>query len=279
MNQNPTSSLDRDRTLVESAWEHPTERGTSAVQAAVDRVLAALDEGRLRVAEQVGDHCEVHVWVKQAILLYFAQREIESFEVGPFHYRDKIPLKRDPAAAKIRVVPPATIRYGAYLEPGVVVMPAYINVGAWVGAGTMVDTWATVGSCAQVGRNVHISGGAGIGGVLEPVQARPVVIGDYVFLGSRCVVVEGVSVDEAAVLGSGVILTASTPIVDVRGVAPVVTKGRIPSRAVVIPGTIPKQFPAGEFQVPCALIIGERSATTDRKTSLNEVLREFPLLA
>ena len=235
-------------------------------------MLAALDEGRLRVAEQIASLRDPRLGEAVDPALFCSTRD-RGFEVGPFHYATRSREAR-PCRGKIRVVPP-TIRYGAHLEPGVVVMPSYINVGAWVGAGTMVDTWATVGSCAQVGRSVHISGGVGIGGVLEPVQARPVVIGDYVFLGSRCVVVEGVHVDEAAVLGSGVILTASTPIVDVRGVAPVVTKGRIPPRAVVIPGTMPKQFPAGEFQVPCALIIGERSATTDRKTSLNEVLREF----
>jgi 2,3,4,5-tetrahydropyridine-2,6-dicarboxylate N-succinyltransferase len=265
---------------ITEAWLHPERRALPEVGAAVDAVMAALDAGRIRVAEppgEVGAAWRVNLWIKQAILLYFALRTPESIEVGPFHYRDKIPLKRNPEAAGIRVVPPATLRYGSYLEPGVVAMPCYVNIGAYVGAGTMIDTWATVGSCAQVGRGVHVSGGVGLGGVLEPPQAVPVVIEDSVFLGSRCVVVEGVRVEEGAVLGAGLVLTASTPIMDVRGPQASQSKGVVPRRSVVIPGTCPKRFPAGEFQVPCALIIGQRSESTDEKTSLNEVLREYPV--
>lgn len=264
---------------IQAAETDPARRQTVAFREVVESVLAALDRGELRVAERGAEGWSTNVWVKQAILHYFALRPIESFEVGPYQYRDKVPLKQDLESAQIRVVPPATIRYGAHLEPGVICMPSYVNVGAWVGSGTMVDTWATVGSCAQVGRGVHVSGGVGIGGVLEPAQASPVIIEDHAFLGSRCVIVEGVLVETGAVLGSGVILTASTPIVDVRGAEPRVSKGRVPPRAVVIPGTMPKRFAAGEFHVPCALIIGERSASTDEKTSLNQVLREFPLIA
>jgi 2,3,4,5-tetrahydropyridine-2-carboxylate N-succinyltransferase len=274
-----------DRAEVEAAYADRTRLDRPAVRATVERVLAALDAGELRVAEPSGaaggdasaPTWTVHAWVKEAILLYFALRPAEAIEVGPFSYRDKIPLKRDPERAGIRVVPPAVIRYGAFLERGVVAMPSYVNIGAWVGAGTMIDTWATVGSCAQVGRNVHVSGGVGLGGVLEPPQASPVIIGDGAFLGSRCIVVEGVRVGEGAVLGAGVVLTASTPIVDVRGREPVVTRGLVPPRAVVIPGTMPRRFPAGEFQTPCALLVAERRASTDEKTSLNELLREFPL--
>jgi 2,3,4,5-tetrahydropyridine-2,6-dicarboxylate N-succinyltransferase len=268
------------RQTVEAAWENPSLRGEAATREAVEGIIEGLDQGRVRVASPVDQpegEWQVHLWVKEAILLYFAQRSAKPLEVGPYHYRDKIPLKRDPERAGIRVVPPATLRYGAFLDRGVVAMPCYVNIGAHIGGGTMIDTWATVGSCAQVGRNVHISGGVGIGGVLEPPQGMPVIIEDGVFLGSRCVVVEGVRVGRAAVLGAGVILTASTPIVDARDPGGRVSKGRIPPRAVVIPGTMPRKFPAGEFGVPCALIIGERSETTDEKTSLNELLREYPL--
>jgi 2,3,4,5-tetrahydropyridine-2,6-dicarboxylate N-succinyltransferase len=275
---------DTARGEIESAWADRSRLERPEARAAVDEVVAALDAGKLRVAEPVpraGDDpfpaWIVHAWVKEAILLYFALRPAESFEVGPFHFRDKIPLKRDPEGAGTRVVPPATIRYGAFLERGVVAMPCYVNIGARIGAGTMIDTWATVGSCAQVGRNVHVSGGVGIGGVLEPPQAQPVVIEDGVFLGSRVIVVEGVRVGEGAVVGAGVVLTASTPIVDVRGAAPVVSRGVVPPRAVVIPGQLPRKFPAGEYAVPCALVLGERRASTDEKTSLNAVLREYPL--
>jgi 2,3,4,5-tetrahydropyridine-2-carboxylate N-succinyltransferase len=269
------------RERIERAWEDPGLRREEATTEAVAAVWEALDRGELRVAEPDAQdpraEWTVHAWVKQAILLRFAVGEPSAFEVGVFHYRDKVPLKTNPEAGKIRVVPPATIRYGSFLEPGVVVMPSYVNVGAYVGAGTMIDTWATVGSCAQVGRNVHVSGGVGIGGVLEPLQARPVIVEDDVFLGSRVVVVEGVRIGKGAVLGAGVVLTASTPVIDVRGPRPRVSKGSVPPRAVVIPGTQPKRFPVGEFGVPCALVIGERKVSTDEKTSLNETLREFPL--
>lgn len=268
------------RAVVESAWGDQSRRSGSLLIEALDAVLEALDQGELRVASPPVDgngDWTVHEWIKEAILLYFALRRSEPIELGPFEYRDKIPLKKNPAAFGIRVVPPAVIRYGSFLEPDVVIMPSYVNIGAYVGGGTMIDTWATVGSCAQVGKHVHVSGGVGIGGVLEPVQAAPVIVEDGVFLGSRCVVVEGVRVERRAVLGAGVVLTASTPVVDVRGDAPVTTRGRIPPGAVVIPGSMPKRFPAGEFAVPCALIIGERRPSTDAKTSLNEVLREFPI--
>lgn len=304
------------RRVITEAWSDPSRRDRPEVRAAVEEVVAALDSGRVRVAEppepQVPEAgtatgspatgsrttgspttgspapgspapgspargWTVNPWVKEAILLYFLLRAPESMDVGPFHYRDKIPLKENPEAAGIRVVPPATLRYGSFLERGVVAMPCYVNIGAYVGAGTMIDTWATIGSCAQIGRNVHVSGGVGIGGVLEPPQAAPVIVEDSVFLGSRCIVVEGVRVEEGAVLGAGVVLTGSTPIVDVRGNEPVVTRGVVPAGSVVIPGTFPKRFPAGEFAVPCALVIGKRRKSTDEKTSLNEVLREFPL--
>jgi 2,3,4,5-tetrahydropyridine-2-carboxylate N-succinyltransferase len=241
---------------------------------AVERVLAALDRGALRVAEKQGGTWVTHAWIKQAILLYFRVRAMETIEVGPFEFRDKIPLKHGLEAFGVRVVPPGVARFGSFLEPGVILMPGYVNLGARVGAGTMVDTWATVGSCAQIGRGVHLSGGVGIGGVLEPPQAQPVIVEDHAFLGSRAIVVEGVIVEEGAVLGANTVLTRSTPIVDVRGAEPVVTRGRVPARAVVIPGTQMKRFPAGEYGVPCALLIGERSASTDEKTSLERALRD-----
>jgi 2,3,4,5-tetrahydropyridine-2,6-dicarboxylate N-succinyltransferase len=242
---------------------------------AVDEAVALLDAGRLRVAEKVDGAWRVNAWAKEAILLYFALRPLEVIDAGELRFFDKIRTKTDLEAQGIRVVPPGVVRYGAFLEPGCVVMPGYVNIGAYVGAGTMVDTWATVGSCAQIGAGVHLSGGVGIGGVLEPPGASPVIIEDGAFIGSRCVVVEGVVVEEEAVLGANVVLTASTPIVDVTGPEPVITKGRVPARSVVIPGTMPKQFPAGSFGVPCALRIGERTASTDRKTTLNDVLRTF----
>lgn len=270
---------DRDfqpaREVIEAAWSDVERRSDPRVEEAVEVVWAALDRGELRVASPVGDQWVVHEWVKAAILLYFSLHESVPLESGIFTYHDKIPLKHD--FPGVRVVPPATVRYSAHLEPGVILMPSYVNVGAHVGANTMIDTWATVGSCAQVGRNVHVSGGVGIGGVLEPMQATPVIVEDGAFLGSRVVLTEGVRIEREAVLGAGVVLTASTPIVDVRGAAPVVTKGRIPSRAVAIPGTMPKSFPAGEFGVPCVLLIGERKASTDLKTSLNQALRDYPL--
>jgi 2,3,4,5-tetrahydropyridine-2-carboxylate N-succinyltransferase len=245
-----------------------------AVRGAVEGAMAALDAGDLRVAEKQGGAWVTHGWLQQAIALYFRLRVARTMEVGPFEFHDKVPIKKGLERAGVRVVPPGVARYGAFLEKGVVLMPGYVNVGARVGEGTMVDTWATVGSCAQIGRRVHLSGGVGIGGVLEPPQSRPVIVEDDCFVGSRAIVVEGVLVEEGAVLGAGVVLTASTPIVDVRGAEAVTLRGRVPPRAVVIPGTLPRRFPAGEFGTPCALIIGERKESTDRKTSLNEALRE-----
>ncbi len=244
-------------------------------RAAVFDAIDALDHGTLRIAEKQDGAWVVHAWLKEAILLYFALRPAEPMEAGDLAFYDKVPVKRELAGLGVRVVPPGVARYGSFLEPGAILMPGFVNIGARVGAGTMVDTWATVGSCAQVGANVHLSGGVGIGGVLEPPGARPVIIEDGCFIGSRCVVVEGVLVEREAVLGANVVLTASTPIVDVRGATPSVSKGRVPPRAVLIPGSLPKRFPAGEFHVPCALIIGERTASTDQKTSLNEALRSF----
>lgn len=247
----------------------------ASVRDAVETVVGLLDRGELRVAEKVDGAWRVNAWVKEAILLYFAMRPLEPMEAGGLLFFDKVPVKRDLQAQGIRVVPPGVARHGSFLEPGCVLMPGYVNIGAWVGAGTMVDTWATVGSCAQIGRNVHLSGGVGIGGVLEPPGASPVIVEDGCFIGSRSIVVEGVVVEEEAVLGANTVLTASTPIVDVTGSEPVVTKGRIPARSVVIPGSMPKAFPAGTFHVPCALLIGQRKESTDRKTSLNDVLRTF----
>ena len=244
-------------------------------RAAVEETIALLDRGAIRVAEKVEGEWRVNAWVKEAILLYFAMRPLEPMEAGSLHFHDKIATKRELQAQGIRVVPPGVARYGSFLEPGCVLMPGYVNIGAYVGAGTMVDTWATVGSCAQVGKGVHLSGGVGLGGVLEPPGASPVIVEDGAFIGSRCIVVEGVVVEEEAVLGANVVLTASTPIIDVSGDAPVTMKGRVPARSVVIPGSQPKRFPAGEYHVPCALVIGQRKESTDRKTSLNEVLRTF----
>jgi 2,3,4,5-tetrahydropyridine-2,6-dicarboxylate N-succinyltransferase len=242
---------------------------------AVEETIALLDIGRLRVAEKTDGAWRVNAWVKEAILLYFALKPLEPLEAGDLRFYDKIRPKTDLQAQGIRVVPPGVARYGSFLEPGCVLMPGYVNIGAYVGAGTMVDTWATVGSCAQVGAGVHLSGGVGLGGVLEPPSASPVIIEDGAFIGSRCIVVEGVVVEREAVLGANVVLTASTPIVDVTGPEPVITKGRVPARSVVIPGTLPKEFPAGTFHVPCALLIGTRKESTDKKTSLNDVLRTF----
>lgn len=242
---------------------------------AVEAVLAHLDAGTLRVAEKQGEEWVVHAWVKQAILLYFRIAEMRTGHYGDYEYNDKIPLKTNLAEQGVRVVPPGTVRYGSHLERGCIVMPGYVNIGAYVGAGSMVDTWATVGSCAQIGKGVHLSGGVGIGGVLEPAGARPVIIEDGAFIGSRSIVVEGMLVESEAVIGAGTTLTASTPIIDVTGPEEVVYKGRVPARSVVVPGTRTKSFPAGDYQLPCALIIGRRKESTDRKTSLNDVLREF----
>jgi 2,3,4,5-tetrahydropyridine-2-carboxylate N-succinyltransferase len=242
---------------------------------AVRETLARLDSGSLRVAQKGPSGWAVNAWVKEAILLYFALQPMAVMELPPFEFHDKVPLKKGLEAAGVRVVPPGTVRYGAFLEKGVVVMPGYVNIGAYVGTGSMVDTWATVGSCAQVGKNVHLSGGVGLGGVLEPPSASPVIIEDGAFIGSRCVVVEGVVVEEEAVLGTGVVITASTPIIDVTGSSELVMKGRVPARSVVIPGMRPKRFAAGEYLTPCALIIGKRTESTDKKTSLNQALRDF----
>ncbi len=261
--------------VIHRAWEDPARRSDPETVLAVDRAVEGLDRGEIRVAEKRDGEWVVNGWVKEAVLLYFVHRKVVTIEHDPFEYRDKLPLKHGFEAAGVRVVPPATVRYGAFVERDAVLMPSYVNIGAYVGAGTMVDTWATVGSCAQVGRGVHLSGGVGLGGVLEPVQAAPVVIEDGAFIGSRCIVVEGVRVEEEAVLGAGVVLTASTAVVDVTGPQPVEYRGRVPARSVVIPGTRPKTFPAGTWSIPCALIIGRRKAATDRKTSLNEVLRDY----
>ena len=243
----------------------------------VDDTIAALDRGEIRVAEKIGDEWVVNEKAKGAILDYFRLRQMEPIQVGPFEYLDKIPLKQDYESLGVRVVPPAVARYGSFLSRGVVMMPSYVNIGAWVGPRTMIDTWATVGSCAQIGADVHLAGGVGIGGVLEPINARPVIVEDGAFLGSRCIVTEGVRIGEGAVLAPNVSLTASVPIIDVTGPEPVEHRGFVPPRAVVVPGTRPKEFPAGIFQIACALIIGQRSESTDLKTSLNEVLREYEI--
>lgn len=263
------------KTIIENAWDNRELLKEQEVQSAIRSVIADLDSGKLRVAEPMDDGSwKVNDWVKKAVILYFPIQKMQTIEVGPFEFHDKMALKTNYAAQGVRVVPHAVARYGAYLASGVVMMPSYVNIGAYVDSGTMVDTWATVGSCAQIGKNVHLSGGVGIGGVLEPVQAAPVIIEDGAFIGSRAIVVEGVRIGKEAVIGAGVTLTASSKIIDVTGVEPVEYKGYVPPRSVVIPGSITKKFPAGEFQVPCALIIGQRKASTDLKTSLNEALRE-----
>lgn len=264
--------LELQRTI-EQAWSNRDLLQEKEIQHAIRQVVNALDAGIIRVAEPKNGTWQVNEWIKKAVVLYFPIQQMETIEVGPFEFHDKIPLKRNYAEKGVRVVPHAVARHGSFIAPGVVMMPSYINIGAYVDSGTMVDTWTTVGSCAQIGKNVHLSGGVGIGGVLEPLQAAPVIIEDNCFVGSRCIVVEGVHVEKEAVLGANVVLTASTKIIDVSGDEPLEYKGRIPSRSVVIPGTIPKQFPAGIFQVPCALIIGKRKESTDKKTSLNDALR------
>lgn len=260
---------------IEAAFEDRSLLESEEHRQAVFETVAALDAGELRVAEEENGEWESNAWVMKAINLYFSLAEMETIEAGPFEYHDKIPTKRSLAEAGVRVVPPGTIRYGAFVEPGVVVMPGYVNIGAHVGSGTMVDTWATVGSGAQIGKNVHLAGGAGIGGVLEPPGAMPVVIEDGAFVGSRAVVVEGVRIEKEAVLGANVVLTGSTQIVDVTGEEEVVHKGRVPARSVVVAGTRTKEFPAGSYQLQTALIIGQRRESTDQKTSLNEALRQF----
>ena len=263
------------QSLIEAAWQDRELLKQPEVRRAIAEVMKGLDEGTLRVAQPEEEGIwKVNEWVKQAVLLNFPIQSMTTVEVGPFEFHDKMPLKKGYAAAGVRVVPHAVVRYGAHVAKDCILMPSYVNLGAYVGERTMVDTWATVGSCAQIGADVHLSGGVGIGGVLEPLQAAPVIVEDGAFIGSRCIVVEGVHVGKEAVLGANVVLTASTPILDVRGSEAIETRGAIPPRAVVIPGTRPKTFPAGTYQVPCALIIGERKASTDRKTSLTEALRQ-----
>lgn len=263
------------RTIIEAAWENRELLKDSQTIAAIEAVIEDLDKGRLRVAEPLTNgEWQVNEWVKKAVVMYFPIRKMETIEVGPFEFHDKMALKKNYKELGVRVVPHAVARYGAYIAGGVIMMPSYINIGAYVDEGTMVDTWATVGSCAQIGKHVHLSGGVGIGGVLEPLQAAPVIIEDNAFIGSRCIVVEGVRVEKEAVLGANVVLTKSTKIIDVTGSEPKEFRGVVPARSVVIPGSYTKKFPAGEFQVPCALIIGKRKESTDLKTSLNEALRE-----
>lgn len=263
------------RQTIERLWTNRDELQSPEAHHAVAQVIEALDRGALRVAEPHAEGWIVNEWIKKAVVLYFPQRTMETYEAGPLEFHDKMPLKRNYASLGVRVVPNAIARHGAYLAPGVILMPSYVNIGAHVGPRTMVDTWATVGSCAQIGADVHLSGGVGIGGVLEPLQAAPVIIEDGAFIGSRCIVVEGVRIGREAVLGANVVLTASTKIIDVTGPEPITYRGLVPERCVVIPGTMPKEFAAGTYQVPCALIIGRRKESTDQKTSLNEALREF----
>jgi 2,3,4,5-tetrahydropyridine-2-carboxylate N-succinyltransferase len=269
------SDYDDVRRRVEAAFADREKVNDPVHRAAVVQALHALDRGELRVAEKRDGEWKVNAWLMQAVNLYFAITGMETSDHGPFQSRDKIPLKKGLEKAGVRVVPGGVARFGAHLEPGVVLMPGFVNIGARVGANSMVDTWATVGSCAQVGANVHLAGGVGIGGVLEPPGARPNIVEDGAFVGSRCILVEGVLVEEEAVLGANVVITASTPIIDVTGPQEVVYKGRVPARSVVIPGTRPKQYPAGTYQIPCALIVGRRSASTDKKVSLNQALRDF----
>jgi 2,3,4,5-tetrahydropyridine-2-carboxylate N-succinyltransferase len=261
--------------IIESAWDNRALLKEKNTQQAIEEVIEKLDKGILRVAQPTAAGWQVNDWIKKAVILYFPIRQMETIEVGPMEFHDKMALKRNYAELGVRVVPHGIARYGAYLAKGVIMMPSYVNIGAYVDEGTMVDTWATVGSCAQIGKHVHLSGGVGIGGVLEPVQAAPVIIEDNCFIGSRCIVVEGVRVEQEAVLGAGVTLTMSTKIIDVTGEKPIEYKGIVPARSVVIPGSYTKDFAAGKFQVPCALIIGKRKPSTDLKTSLNNALREY----
>ena len=261
--------------IIENAWEDRALLTDQETINSIRKVIDLLDEGTLRVAEPTADGWQVNEWVKKAVVLYFPIQKMETLEAGIFEYHDKIPLKRGYAEKGIRVVPHAVARHGAYISKGTILMPSYVNIGAYVDEGTMVDTWATVGSCAQIGKHVHLSGGVGIGGVLEPLQASPVIIEDGAFIGSRCIVVEGVRVKKEAVLGANVVLTMSTKIIDVTGSEPIEMKGEVPERSVVIPGSYTKKFAAGEYQVPCALIIGKRKESTNKKTSLNDALREY----
>lgn len=261
--------------IIHKAWDDRSLLKTESATQAIESVIRQLDEGKVRVAEPLSSGWIVNDWVKKAVLLYFVIRKMEKVEVGIFEFHDKIPLKRNYDKLDVRVVPHAIARYGSFLAPGVIMMPSYVNIGAYVDSGTMVDTWATVGSCAQIGKGVHLSGGVGIGGVLEPIQAAPVIIEDNCFIGSRSIVVEGAHIEKEAVLGANVVITSSTSIIDVSGTKPKEYRGRVPSRSVVIPGTTTKKFPAGSYQVPCALIIGTRKKSTDIKTSLNDCLREY----
>ncbi|MDZ7741778.1 MAG: 2,3,4,5-tetrahydropyridine-2,6-dicarboxylate N-succinyltransferase [Bacteroidota bacterium] len=275
--------MEKMKRIIEEAWDNRALLQKKEVVDVINHTIELLDSGRIRVAEPIEDtggltEWHLHEWVKKAVLLYFPIRQMETIKAGPFEFHDKIPLKKDYKSQEVRVVPHAVARYGAFLAKGVVMMPSYVNLGAYVDSGTMVDTWATVGSCAQIGKNVHLSGGVGIGGVLEPVQASPVIIEDNCFIGSRSIVVEGVRIRKEAVLGANVVITQSTRIIDVSGPEAVVMKGEVPERSVVIPGSYPKKFPAGEYHVACALIIGKRKASTDRKTSLNEVLRDYEIV-
>jgi 2,3,4,5-tetrahydropyridine-2-carboxylate N-succinyltransferase len=265
--------MDNLRSLIETAWENRALLEETTTKEAIRTIVDLLDKGDLRVAEPTTNGWQVNEWVKKAVVMYFPIQTMETLEVGPFEFHDKIPLKTGYAKKGIRVVPHAVARHGAYISKGTILMPSYVNIGAYVDEGTMVDTWATVGSCAQIGKNVHLSGGVGIGGVLEPLQAAPVIIEDNAFIGSRCIVVEGVRVETEAVLGAGVVLTMSTKIIDVTGNKPVEYKGVVPARSVVIPGSYSKEFPSGNYNVPCALIIGKRKESTNKKTSLNDVLR------
>lgn len=264
------------KNIIEKAWDDKKMLSDQNVVNAIESVIKKLDKGELRIAEKNQENqWIVNDWLKKAVIMYFPIRKMETFEAGPMEFHDKIPLKKNYAAQGVRVVPHGIARYGSFLEQGVIMMPSFVNIGAYVGSGTMVDTWATVGSCAQIGKNVHLSGGVGIGGVLEPVQAAPVIVEDGCFIGSRCIIVEGVLVKSEAVLGANVVLTASTHIIDITQDKPVIMKGVVPERSVVIPGTYPKEFPAGTYHVPCALIIGKRKPSTDLKTSLNDALRDF----
>ncbi|HUZ89211.1 MAG TPA: 2,3,4,5-tetrahydropyridine-2,6-dicarboxylate N-succinyltransferase [Candidatus Acidoferrales bacterium] len=263
---------------LESRIDAAYERGEMDANA-VEECVAGLDSGAIRSAEKRAGEWIVNEWVKKAILLYFRLRAMETIEIGPFQYRDKIPLKRDLDKAGVRVVPPAVARLGAYLSQGVILMPSYVNIGAWIGPDTMVDTWATVGSCAQIGARVHLAGGVGIGGVLEPIQARPVIVEDDAFIGSRCIITEGVLIGAGAVLGANVVLTGSTPVIDVTGPSPVEHRGSVPPGAIVIPGSRPRRFPAGEYQVATGLIVGWRNSHTDTKVSLNQALRDFDVVS
>lgn len=271
----PIRAMESIQKTVEQVWENRELLARQDVRKTIERVVELLDRGEIRVAEPTENGWIVNEWVKKAVILYFPIKEMKVFEAGPMEFYDKIPLKSNYKQLGVRVVPHAVARYGSYLAKGVIMMPSYVNIGAYVDEGTMVDTWATVGSCAQIGKNVHLSGGVGIGGVLEPVQAAPVIVEDGCFIGSRCIIVEGVRVCKEAVLGANVVLTQSTKIIDVSGEKPIEYKGIVPERSVVIPGSYTKKFPAGEYQVSCALIIGKRKESTDKKTSLNDALRDF----